>query len=212
MACGGQTIVQVAADAEVERPVSPRDRILDVESEFFHVCVSVKCEQPSSARQVKWQQDRVERRELWRVRRVRIHRRDVFRESSGRALGRVGEPLNRDVRIGSGTERQARRVESGINNPQVVVLVQKCLLVGDARLDVVDALHVGNTRAKTCVGERAILSDRFPLKAWRPEIREGIFAGIVIVSIAPDESADGQDGIGADQARPGRSDVEGFDF
>ncbi len=46
----------------------------------------------------------------------------------------------------------------------------------------------------------------------RREIGERIAAGIVVVLIAADESAEREDGIGIDQPRPRRRDVEGLDL
>src|SRR5271155_86907 len=52
-----QPVIQIAANSQVERPISLRDRVLYVERELFHVRVAVKCEQATSLRQVEGKQD-----------------------------------------------------------------------------------------------------------------------------------------------------------
>src|ERR1019366_6484347 len=46
----GECVVEIAAQARTERPVSRRDRILEVEREFLHVRVPVEGEQTSSCK------------------------------------------------------------------------------------------------------------------------------------------------------------------
>ena len=81
--------------------------------------------------------------------------------------------------------------------PKLVVFVEERLLVRGSRLEVVNALHVGDIRTKARVGQRPVLADGLRLQV-RGEIGERIGAGIVVVLIAPHESAEGKHGVGAD--------------
>ena len=56
----GETVVQIAAYAEIQRPVSLGDCVPHVESKFLHVGVAVEGVQPSAAGQVVGQQDWIE--------------------------------------------------------------------------------------------------------------------------------------------------------
>src|ERR1700733_4989883 len=96
-------------------------------------------EQAPAPRQVKWQQDRVEHRELSRVGCVRI-RSDVLKTRP--ALRGIREALNRNVGIGNvvlggiGIKSQAGSVQGRIDNSDPVMFGQKRLLVSDTCLDV----------------------------------------------------------------------------
>src|ERR1700678_4807851 len=108
----------------------------------------------------------------------------------------MGGTLSGHVGSRSGRQSQARGVQRGIDNSQTIVLGQECLFVGNACLYVVDASDVGNVGAQSRIGQCPILSNRFPLQAGWSEIRERIPAGLVVIVVAPDESADGENGIG----------------
>src|SRR5580658_9378559 len=64
--------------------------------------------------------------------------------------------------------------------------------------------------ARVC--QRAILSNGFPLKAERPEVRERVVAGVVVIGIAANKGAECEHGIGVEQVRPARSDIERADL
>ena len=138
----GQAVVEVAANSEVEIPASRGDRILNVQGQLFDVGVAVERIQASSAGQIEGQQQRVK----VRIRRI----------SKARALRRAG---HRGTGVRSAIGIQAHRVEGWIDDAEVVVLVQKRLLVGDACLKVVDALHVGEIGTKAGIGQGSTLSD-----------------------------------------------------
>ena len=120
--CGGQAVVEITAKAKIERPVSLGDRVLDVEGEFLDVGVAVEGVQASAAGL----------REVVRKQVLCRERQELRRAYKARET--VAHP----------TER--RRGKSGSTMPSVSFSVEECLLVGDARLQVVDALHVGNIR------------------------------------------------------------------
>jgi len=85
LASGAEAVVQVPADADVEGPVFPGDGVLDIESEFFHVRMSVEREQATAASQIERQQHGIEQGELGSIRSVYI-RCHVLLKASGRAL------------------------------------------------------------------------------------------------------------------------------
>src|SRR5580704_17162618 len=64
--------------------------------------------------------------------------------------------------------------------------------------------------ARVCKG--AILCDGFALQAERPEVRERVVAWVVVICIAANKGAESKDGVGVDQARPARGDVECADL
>src|SRR5215831_5560905 len=57
---GGEAIVEIRAQAHIERPVADVDRVLREESELLDVSVSVKGKQRAAARQIKRQQGGIE--------------------------------------------------------------------------------------------------------------------------------------------------------
>ena len=95
--------------------------------------------------------------------------------------------------------------------PKLVVLVEERLLIGDSRLQVVDSFHVGNIGTKAGVGQRPVLTHGLLLKIGR-EIGKRIAARIIVVLVPPHESAEREHGVGIEQARPRRRDVEGLDL
>ena len=56
LAGDGQTVVQIAADAQVEEPVAGFDLILDIKGQFLHVGVPDEVVKTATAGQVVWQQ------------------------------------------------------------------------------------------------------------------------------------------------------------
>src|ERR1035437_5211159 len=85
------------------------------------------------------------------------------------------------------------------------------MLESGARLQVVDAFHIRNTRTEAGIGQRTVLSHRLFLQIWR-EIVEWVGAGVIVVLVAADESAQGENRIGAEDASPGRRNIEGLDL
>src|SRR5260221_6357050 len=126
------------------------------------------------------------------------------------ALRRVVEPRVAD-KYRDAVSVQARRVERWIDNAKVEMLSQKCLLISNSKLNVVDALHVREIGADPGIGQRPILRDRFLLKVRRTKIREWVLAGIVIESVPPHPAAKTEDCCRIDHSRPGRRNVEGLD-
>ena len=57
---GGETVVEITAQAKVKRPVSFGDRVLNVKSEFLDVGVADEVEQASTAGQVVGEQGGIE--------------------------------------------------------------------------------------------------------------------------------------------------------
>ena len=107
---------------------------------------------------------------------------------------------------------EARRVECGIDDSEVIVLGEKCLLVHCSGFHVVNALHVRHTRASARIRQGAILAYGLLLEVRGPEIGEGIAAWIIVVRVAPHVKARGQHGVGTDQVIPSWRDVECADF
>src|SRR6202044_494171 len=107
---------------------------------------------------------------------------------------------------------EAGCVEIWIDDGEMEALIEKRLLIGDSCLDVIDAFHVVDVGAQSGVGEGPVLADGFLLKVGRTEISERISAGIVIVGIAADKSAEVEQGGRIDGSGPGGSDVKGFDL
>ena len=98
--------------------------------------------------------------DLQDARRVQIGR-IVRRKSKGWALRRHCDVRRTDSGSFEGSSRQARRVQSGINDSQSVIFREEGVFVADARLHVVNAFHVGNTCSGARVSQRPILRERF---------------------------------------------------
>ena len=101
--------------------------------------------------------------------------------------------------------------EGWIDNRQAVVLVQERLLVVDACLQVMDALHIRDVGAKAGIGQRSILADGLRLEIGSI-IGEGICARIVVVLIPPHVGAQGKQSCVTEQVVPRRGDIEGLDL
>jgi hypothetical protein len=76
-----------------------------------------------------------------------------------RALRGIIKSINR-IAVGI----NARRVESGIDDPNLVVLVEECLLIHYAGLDALNAFAVSQVRGGTSVEQRALLCNRCLLR------------------------------------------------
>jgi len=144
-----QSVIEIAPQAKVKRPVSFGDRILQVEGELFNIGVSVGREKSSSP----------------------------------------GQVVRRKVGIDGGA---CGVVERRIDDAELVVFVQKRLLIGDPRLHVVDTLHIGDIRTNSGICEGTVLAHGLRLQIGR-EVGEWVAARIVVVLIPPDESPQGQD-------------------
>ena len=59
---------------------------------------------------------------------------------------------------------QAGRIERGIDDPELVILVQEGLLIRNPGLHVVNAFGIGDVRERAGIEQRALLGDGFPLR------------------------------------------------
>src|SRR5207245_1257427 len=87
---------------------------------------------------------------------------------------------------------------------------QKSLLVGGSHFHVVDAFYVREIGTQAGVGQRPVLPDGLLLD--RAQVGERIVAGVVVVLVAPDKTAEREYRIWVERTGPGRSDVEGLDL
>ena len=99
-----------------------------------------------------------------------------------------------------------------IDHAQAVVLAQEGLPVLRADLDVVDSLGVGEIRVDAAFGEGAVLGDGRGLQVGRPQVGQGIVAGVVVIAVPADKSAEVEDRVVADDAGIGGRDIEGADL
>jgi hypothetical protein len=67
---------------------------------------------------------------------------------------------------------------------------------------------IGEIGPQPRVGERTVLTHRLSLKTRRPEVRERIFAAVVVVVVAAHERSQRVDGVRIEYMRPRRRDVE----
>src|SRR6266481_8155792 len=74
----------------------------------------------------------------------------------GPALGWVVEPRVANE-YGDAVCIQARGVDRRIDDSEIEMFGEKCLLIRDSELNVVNALHVGQIGAKPGVGQRPVL-------------------------------------------------------
>ncbi len=122
------------------------------------------------------------------------------------ALRRIIEPGISD-KYRNTIRVEARRVESGIDDSEVIIFREEGVLIDDARLHVVNALHVGKTRSGARVSERPILSNALRLNI-RAEIRERVGAWVVVITVVSNEEAEGEHGGRTDQVIPRRREVK----
>src|ERR1700758_3436920 len=92
---------------------------------------------------------------------------------AGRGQGDAVRKTSIAVRVGE------RRYKPVIDNAEVVIFVEKRLLVITAYLQIVDPLHIRQRRAYTGIQELAILRHRLLLDGER-EIVEGVTARIIV--------------------------------
>ena len=85
------------------------------------------------------------------------------------------------------------------------------MLVSRARLDVVDSLRIGDARSNSGVGQRTALAHRLSLQVGR-EIREKIRAGVVVILVAANESAQSKDCVVVNNPGPRRGYVKSLDL
>src|SRR5437667_8698712 len=97
---GGQTVVEVPTQTDVEGPIRIRDLILNVERKLFYVRVAVKGKQTATACKVVWQQIR-----------TRGKQSDAIHKAG------IAVPISE------------RRKQTVIHDSQVVTLIQERLLV-----------------------------------------------------------------------------------
>lgn len=141
LASAADAVVLVAANAKVERPVLPGDRVHQVERKFLHVSMPVKTEQTATVRQVVGEERRARRACSHAIHEARVIRNDAA------------------IRVLCVERRQKRR----IHDSKLVVLSEKGLLIDDPELDVVNAFDVGNVSPNAGVGQLPILARGFDL-------------------------------------------------
>src|SRR6267143_1173539 len=89
---------------------------------------------------------------------IRIVETVIFLEAKAAALRRIigsGRTTAKPCRITAGIE--ARRVERWIDDSEIETFGEKCLLVRNSQLNVIDALYVGQIGAEAGVGQRPML-------------------------------------------------------
>ena len=214
--CSGETIVEIAAQAQVQRPVSFCDVVAHVQSKFFHVGVAIEVVRRSTAGQVVWSQDRIVIRVKRDVRRIQVGRNIwLVRTSAQRGISdprRGRRNIWKWVHRGQGRGSDAGCVVGRIDDPDGVVFIEERLLVDDSCLDLVDPLDVGKIGSKPSIGERAVLTYRLSLQAGWPEVRERVATGVVVVVVAAYERAQSKYGVRIQHMGPGRGNVEGPDL
>src|ERR1700731_2435783 len=113
------------------------------------------------------------------------------------------------------TERGARRIVEGrVSNPKVEILRQERMLKRSSGFEVVFALDVGHVRAKSGVGQFSLLIERRRGASGDEScaVRKHVSARVVIKPVLADETAEGEQRRGADQAGPHRGNVESLDL
>ena len=93
-------------------------------------------------------------------------RSDVRLKSRAGALRGIDKTVDRDA-----ASIQARRIQGGVDDTELVVLIQESLLIFDARFDVVNALGVGDVGESSGIEQRPLLADGFPLQIRRAQDR-----------------------------------------
>src|SRR5262249_2230201 len=79
--------------------------------------------------------------------------------------------------------------ESGIDDANIVILIEKSMLIDRSDFYVVNALHVRNLRTDAGIGQPAVLADGFRLQSRGREICKRVSAGVVVVLIVTDKGA-----------------------
>ena len=140
--------------------------------------------------------------------------------ASGVESASARQVVRRQNRAGRARNRLPRRRQTGgsnsrnqtrIYNADSVGLVQKCLLVRNSHLHIVNPFHVRHTRPQARIHELPVLPDSLALEVGR-EIVERVRARIIVVLIAPHKSAERKYCGRTEQARPRRCNVEGLDL
>src|SRR6202021_875935 len=85
------------------------------------------------------------------------------------------------------------------------------MLIRDAGLQIVNALHVGNIRTRAGIRQRASLTDRLELKIGCV-IGKGVAAGVVIELVPPDVAAEGKYDVRSNQAGPCGRNIQRLNF
>src|SRR5262249_8161088 len=97
-----------------------------------------------------------------------------------------------------------------VHDAQVIVLIEKRLLICCTNLDVVKAFDIGERSSQPGVCQRSILRNRLLLN--RREIIKEIWTWIVVVVISADEPTQREHRVIAQQSSPRRRDVERLDL
>ena len=183
LAVNGDAIVEIAAQPEVEHPILYRNGVLSEQGQFFDIRVTTE------GVQAHWSDSGNHRRPAvapFGSSRSRPSRgtKAGFAWSGAVAIRRIGQ---RRVGVGTSVRVKANRVKGGIDDPEGVVFRQKGVLEVDSRLQVVDAFHVRDSRARPGVGERAILANGLELKIRR-KVGKGVRARVIVILIAAEPS------------------------
>ena len=179
----GQTVVKVAAQAQVKRPVANRDAVLEIQGEFLDVGMSVIVVQGSVRRGAS-----IAGRQLSRTRQVDAAQKRYKIGIRLKLAGAQRRIHQRRTCKGAAVGVQADRVECGVYDPESVFLGQKRVVVLNAGLDVVDAVHIREIRVSADVGKRPVLAEGFALEV-SGEVGKGIGARVVVKSVPPDKAA-----------------------
>src|SRR5580704_1860335 len=156
--------IKVPANSKIEGPIPFGDGVLDEEPNFFYVRVSMKMEE-LTGRVRQW------------ICQIELRGYGASRVTNSGAGGYGGAGNRGDV--------------PGIDDSEMVIFRQERVLHSGACLEIVNAFHVGNTRAHSGIQKRSVLSDRRALQI-RTEVRKRVPTRIVVVVVAPYETSQGQ--------------------
>ena len=126
-----ETVVQIAADTDIEEPVPGLDLILNIQSQFLYIGVTEIAVKAASTCQVVRRENRI-------VGAGRVHCRIIGYKAKPSALRGIGKS-----RLRNAVGVDAWRVVGGVDDAKTVILTQERLLVDRTHLDVVDSLLVG---------------------------------------------------------------------
>src|ERR1039458_2564274 len=145
----------MAANSQVERPVSLGNRILQIEGKLLYIRMSVKWIQGTARTGTAIVGRRSRPGQVVAAQQgnevgigskgCRIQRL-VGRRRRRRALGGSVEPRVAD-KGRNAVCIQARRVQRRIDDPEIEILGEKRVLIRSSQLKVIDPLHVRNIRA-----------------------------------------------------------------
>ena len=120
--------------------------------------------------------------------------------------------MRRSVIAGNSIRVGKRRKKRRVHDSEVIVFIEKGLLIDSSCLEVVDTLRVRELRSQSGVEESTVLADCLSLQIGRPQIRKRIATGVIVQMIPPDETAKRKDGCRANKPRPRRRQVESLNL